>query len=312
MAEMKYTAKDSVFSFIFRQPENMWKLYRALHPEDTETKEADCKLVTLEHVLTNGMINDLGFRVGNKLIVLMEAQTRFTINIVLRVLLYLAETYKEYVLEQKLDRYATKPVVIPRPELYMVYTGAPRQLPDVLRLSDLYEGHGSVEVEVKVLRSAGDGNIVDEYLEFCEISDSQRKLYGYTVKAVEETLRICMERNILMPFLASCQKEVQDIMVTLFNQERVTEIHEYNLVKDARQEGWEKGQQDGWEKGQQDGWEKGQQKGQQEGIEKGIRATVLTLKEFTADKAAIAQKLVKQFELLPHVAEEKVAQYWES
>lgn len=26
-------------------------------------------------------------------------------------------------------------------------------------------------------------------------------------------------------------------MVTLFNQERVTEIHEYNLVKDARQEG---------------------------------------------------------------------------
>ena len=115
-----------------------------------------------------------------------------------------------------------------------------------------------------------------------------------------------------MPFLASCQKEVQDIMVTLFNQERVTEIHEYNLVKDARQEGWEKGQQDGWEKGQQDGWEKGQQKGQQEGIEKGIRATVLTLKEFTADKAAIAQKLVKQFELLPHVAEEKVAQYWES
>lgn len=95
MAEMKYTAKDSVFSFIFRQPENMWKLYRTLRPEDTETKEADCKLVTLEHVLTNGMINDLGFRVGNKLIVLMEAQTRFTVNIVLRVLLYLAETYKE-------------------------------------------------------------------------------------------------------------------------------------------------------------------------------------------------------------------------
>ena len=39
---------------------------------------------------------------------------------------------------------------------------------------------------------------------------------------------------------------------------------------------------------------------------------VLTLKEFTADKAAVAQKLVKQFELLPQAAEEKVAQYWES
>ena len=48
-------------------------------------------------------------------------------------------------------------------------------------------------------------------------------------------------------------------MVTLFNQERVTEIHEYNLVKDARHEG--------------------RKEDQQEGLERGIRATVLTLKE---------------------------------
>ena len=34
-------------------------------------------------------------------------------------------------------------------------------------------------------------------------------------------------------------------MVTLFNQERVTEIHEYNLVKDARHEGRKEGQQEG-------------------------------------------------------------------
>ena len=80
--------------------------------------------------------------------------------------------------------------------------------------------------------------------------------------------------------------------MTLFDQRRVTEIHEFNLVKDARQEG--------------------RQEGQQEGLEKGIRAMVLTLKEFSADKAAIAQRLVKQFELLPQIAEEKVAQYWES
>ena len=81
-------------------------------------------------------------------------------------------------------------------------------------------------------------------------------------------------------------------MLTLFNQERITEIHEYNLMKEARQQG--------------------QQEGQQEGLEKGIRAMVLTLREFTADKTAVAQKLVKQFELFPQTAEEKVAQYWES
>ena len=237
MADMKYTAKDSVFSFIFRQPENTRRLYLTLHPEDVDVTETDCKLVTLEHILTNGMTNDLGFQVRDKLILLVEAQSKFSVNIALRMLLYLAATYKEYVEEQKLDLYGSKPVSIPRPELYMVYTGAPRQLPEILRLSDMYNGPGGAEIEIKVLKNTGAGNIVDQYIHFCEISDEQRKQYGYTMKAVEETLRICCEENILMPFLASRQKEVQDIMVTLFNQERVTEIHEYNLVKDARQEG---------------------------------------------------------------------------
>lgn len=183
---------------------------------------------------------------------LVEAQSKFSVNIALRMLLYLAATYKEYVEEQKLDLYGSKPVSIPRPELYMVYTGAPRQLPEILRLSDMYNGSGGAEIEIKVLKNTSAGNIVDQYIRFCEISDEQRKQYGYTMKAVEETLRICCEDNILMPFLASRQKEVQDIMVTLFNQERVTEIHEYNLMKEARQQGW----QEGWQEGRQEGLEK--------------------------------------------------------
>ncbi len=186
------------------------------------------------------------------MILLVEAQSKFSVNIALRMLLYLAATYKEYVEEQKLDLYGSKLVSIPRPELYMVYTGAPRQLPEILRLSDMYNGSGGAEIEIKVLKNTGAGNIVDQYIRFCEISDEQRKQYGYTMKAVEETLRICCEDNILMPFLASRQKEVQDIMVTLFNQERVTEIHEYNLMKEARQQGW----QEGWQEGRQEGLEK--------------------------------------------------------
>ena len=170
----------------------------------------------------------------------------------------------------------------------MIYAGTPRELPEILRLSDMYDGPSGAEVEIKVLRNLGSGNIVDQYIRFCEISDAQRTQYGYTMKAAEETLRICVEENILMPFLASRQKEVRDIMVTLFDQERVTEIHEYNLVRDARQEGHSAGR------------------------EEGIRAMVLTLKEFTTDKVAIAQKLIKQFELLPQAAEERVERYWNS
>ena len=304
MSEMKYRAKDSVFSFIFRQPENLLRLYQALHPEDTEVTEADCKLVTLEHILTNGITNDLGVRVRDTLIILMEAQSKFTINIVLRMLLYLAATYKEYVEEQKLDLYGSKAVQIPRPELYMVYTGPCRELPEVLRLSELYEGSGSVEVEVKVLRSKGDGNIVDQYIRFCEISDSQRKQYGYTLQAVEETLRQCVEEGILMPFLASRESEVRDIMMTLFDQEQITRIHEYNLVREAHE--------GGVREGHREGLREGLKTGQREGLEEGMHAMVLTLKEFSLSKAAIIQKLTERFGLPPQIAQEKVEKYWES
>ena len=85
-------------------------------------------------------------------------------------------------------------------------------------------------------------------------------------------------------------------MVTLFDQERVTEIHEYNLIKDARLEGREEGRAEGRE----------------EGREEGICAMVSTLKKLSLTKEAVAQELTRQFFLLQHIAEEKTEQYWRS
>ena len=96
-------------------------------------------------------------QVRGRLILLVEAQSTFSVNISLRMLMYLASTYKEYVEEEKLDLYGTRAVTIPHPELYVVYTGTRENVPDTLRLSDLYEGHGSVDLEVKVLQDSGTG-----------------------------------------------------------------------------------------------------------------------------------------------------------
>ena len=282
MAEMKRSVKDSVFTYLFKQPEYTRQLYLALHPEDTDVKESDFKLVTLENVLTTGFYNDLGIQVRNRLILLVEAQSTFSVNIALRMLLYLAGTYKEYIEEQKLDLYGSHPVEIPRPELYVVYTGDRKEIPETLRLSDLYQGTGSAEVEVKVLRDDGTGDILDQYVQFCKIADEQREKYGLTQQAIDETIRICIAENVLAPFLASRQKEVLEIMVTLFDQEKIAEIHDYNVAKAARQEG----------------------------REEGIRAMVSTLRSMSVEQKQIAQKLVEQFGLLPQAAEEKVKQYW--
>ena len=271
MSEMRYTVKDSVFTFVFKQPEYARKLYLALHPEDSTVTEADCKLVTLENVLTTGMYNDVGLQVRNVLILLVEAQSIFSVNIALRMLLYLAATYKEYVEEYRLNLYGTAPVTIPRPELYVVYTGDRANVPEVLRLSDLYEGTGSADVEVKVLRGNGTGDIVDQYVRFCKISDEERKKHGRSRKAIEETLRRCIEENVLAPFWATRQKEVAEIMVTLFDQEKIMEIHDYHIAEGARKDGLQQGLQQGLQKGRSEGRTEGLTEGTLQSIQNLIK-----------------------------------------
>lgn len=241
MPEPKRNIKDSLFTYLFSQPEYMQQLYLSLHPEDTDVKEEDFKLITLENVLAIGQYNDLGIQVRDRLILLIEAQSTFSYNIPLRMLMYLANTYKEFVEENHLSLYQSKPVTIPRPELYVIYTGDSKNIPDVLRLSTLYDGAGSVDLEVKVLRSGHEGDIVDQYIEFCDILSEQVKIYGRTEEALNNTIRICLERGILVPFLSSRMKEVVDIMTTLFDQERVWEIERYNIREEGRAEGLEEG-----------------------------------------------------------------------
>ena len=174
----------------------MRELYLYLHPEDQDVSEAECKLVTTENILSVGQYNDLGIQVRDRLILLVEAQSTFSVNIPLRMLMYLAATYKEY---------ATKAVTVPRAELYVVYTGTKDDVPDVLLLSDVCGGAGSVEVSVQVLRG-GDDSILGQYVEFCQVADEQRAVHGLTKTAIQETMRICQERAILVPFLTARRK----------------------------------------------------------------------------------------------------------
>ena len=202
---------------------------------------------TEENVLSTGIYNDLGIQVRDRLLLLIEAQTNFSINIALRVLLYLADTYKRYVEGHKLDLYGSKPVRVPRPELYVIYTGNRKQVPETVLLSDLYEGKGDAEIRVKVLRGGKEGDILSQYVRFCQIADAARRQHGNGPEAIDGMLRQCKEENILMPFLATRQKEVRDIMGLLFDDATIREIHDYNVALEARQEGMERGMEKGRE-----------------------------------------------------------------
>ncbi len=117
----KRTAKNSVFLDLFQDKKNLLKLYKALHPEDTDATEETLDIVTIDNVLTDNLYNDLGIMVGNnKLLLLLEAQSSWTVNILIRILLYLAQSYHEYFERTSQSLYRSRKVKIPRPELYVI------------------------------------------------------------------------------------------------------------------------------------------------------------------------------------------------
>jgi hypothetical protein len=81
--------KDSVFSLLFSDPDVLRELYCALE-NVTLSPDVQVTVNTLENVLFMGVINDVSFEIGGKLIVLVEHQSTINPNMALRLLLYIA------------------------------------------------------------------------------------------------------------------------------------------------------------------------------------------------------------------------------
>ena len=234
----KYTAKDSVFSTLFQDKKYLIQLYRALHPEDTETTEDALMDITIRNVLTNGIYNDLAFRVGDKVMFLVEHQSSWTMNIIIRVLMYLVQIYHDYFEEQDADLYGSKKVHVPEPELYMIFTGERASRPETISLSKEFFGgkECAIEVKVKVLYGDKGNDIISQYVAFTKVYNEQVKQYGRSQEAVTETIRICKDRDVLREFLAGREKEVISIMMALFDEEKIMRTHIASEKKAASKE----------------------------------------------------------------------------
>jgi len=219
----KRTAKNNVFLDIFQNKSYLLKLYKTLHPEDITATENSLTDVTIENVLTDNLYNDLGFIVNNRLMILVEAQSTWTMNILVRVLLYLAQSYHEYFHRTSQNYYKSKKVKMPKPELYVIFTGNKGQKPDKISLSkEFFEGADiDVEVKAKVIYESDKDDIINQYIIFCKVFNEQTKQHGMTHKAVTETIRICKGRNILREYLAGREQEVVTIMMSLFDEEQI-------------------------------------------------------------------------------------------
>ena len=245
---LRRNVKDSLFTYYFSDPKHALEMYKALFPEDKNVTAADIQIVTLTNVLAAGMYNDLGFLVKDRMIILVEAQSSYSENITLRLLFYIAGTYREFVEKSRSDIYGMKKVWIPKPEFFVVYTGrekTPDQIPDELCLPDLFAAGStgpkddiSLELRVKILTYTGTNNIKDQYIRFCQIADEQRVKYPDDKrKAAEETVRICIEEGVMAVFLGERRREVVDMMEFLFTDEEINRMREHSLREEGREEG---------------------------------------------------------------------------
>ena len=231
----KRTAKNSVFLDLFQDKRNLLELYKTLHPEDTDATEDTLDIVTIDNVLTDNLYNDLGIMAGNdKLLLLLEAQSSWTVNILIRILLYLAQSYHEYFERTAQSLYKSTKVKMPKPELYVIYTGNKGRKPDTITLSkEFFDGADiDIEVKAKVIYESDSEDIINQYIIFCKIFNEQTKLHGMTQKAVAETIRICKDRNVLKEYLLDREKEVVTIMMSLFDEEQIMK----SFIKSERYE----------------------------------------------------------------------------
>ena len=132
---------------------------------------------------------------------------------------------------------------MPKPELYVIYTGEKGNHPDVLSLKNEFfpDTDCCIDAKVKVIYLRNSNDIINQYIGFCRVFNEQVALYGRTLKAAKEIVRICRNMDILSDYLGERETEVEGIMLALFDQEQVWNIEKEHIRQQALEQGVSQG-----------------------------------------------------------------------
>jgi predicted transposase/invertase (TIGR01784 family) len=243
--------KDSVFTFLFSEPDILRELYSAIEgiplPPDIPID-----INTLSDVLFRTQRNDISFMVNDRLIVLIEHQSTINNNIPLRFLMYIGRLYEKITDSKK--RFQEKLEKIPRPEFIVLYNGKD-PFPDhkELKLSDAFKNFEGLKTNIPLELSVQVYNINRGHSQEILSKSSTLKNYSIFIEKIREYekenntldealisgIKYCIDNDILKDFLRKHGSEVINMLYAEYSFEEEAEVIREEFLERGREEGRE-------------------------------------------------------------------------
>ena len=219
-------AKDSVFVNLFSYPEYQMRIYNELFPEDTTITPAEIELFRADRVLTNHPYNDLGLLARKKLIVLAEAESQWSVNIIYRLADYYFQSMASFINRMKINVHRKTKIEILDVEAFVIYPGKKKLKQDFISLRDVFFNGDPTKPDFRARIIHGDykGGIIAEFMGFCRVFDAQKLVYpNDPQKRIATTIDLCIQKGFLAKYLDEHKTEVEQIMFDMYNREYVAE-----------------------------------------------------------------------------------------
>ncbi len=258
MATVNREYKDRLFKFIFgneKHKDLTLSLYNAIN-KTSYTSTDDIEITTIENAVYMGMHNDLSFIISDSMN-LYEQQSTYNPNMPVRMMIYAAHLYDEYLISKGLkdSLYDHKLIQLPYAKLIVFYNGE-RFQPDKTRLK-LTDAHpegakGDIQVKVTML------NV--NYSRNRKLMQNCRPLSDYslfTSNVRKWNKKVDME-DAVEAALEELPDDSEVKRLILENKAAVTkmilfEYDEKGVMESLKQEAWEDGKAEGIAQGKSEG-----------------------------------------------------------
>ena len=224
--------RDTVFCRFIGTESHLLEIFNAIrHTHYTDSSKV--LITTLAGSFYSNIKNDISFMLDALIMMLIEHQTTLNPNMPVRLLGYVDELFKRYIEPEKRKIYSTELIKLPAPEFYVFYDGEDTSFEHKeLRLSDAFKTPSDeLELVVHVYNLATGKNedlkkICKPLREYSIFSNRYKLLrkQGLTVdEAVRDTVRYCIDNDVMKNYLLHNESEVIDMFGFEWNEKEERE-----------------------------------------------------------------------------------------